>query len=199
MIGTVYKLTDKDGKVYYGSTKNTLHQRLCEHRAPSSKKCMSRTMDKESMTIGALEEYYFDEDTYNKKFMLKRERYYIDNNLCINRMHPTRTKKEYRKDNKEFIATNKKKHYQKNKQSILEKHKEYNLKNKQSILEYKKQYYENNKQSILENRKERYQNNKESINEKQKEKLGCRICRRMVNRSNFNRHTVSKKHLSNLT
>ena len=170
MIGTIYKITDKDGKVYYGSTKSTIYHRLSQHKCPSySTPSMTKIMDKESMVIEALEQYYFDEDTYNKKFIEKRERSYIDNNPCINKQRPGRTKKEYNK--------------------------EYNEKNKESI----KEYYEKNKESICEQKKEYREKNKESIKEKGKEKLGCRTCKYMIRRSDFVRHTKSKRHQSNLS
>ena len=170
MIGTIYKLTDKDGKVYYGSTIRKLCERLCQHKTKTKQQCMTRLMDKESMTIEALEEYYFDEDTYNKKFMLQRERYYIENNECINRYIPGRTK-------------NKKVYYEKNKESIIKKRKEYR---------------EENKESIAEKARIKYEKNKQSINEKAKEKVGCRICKSMIRRYDFAAHTKTKKHQSNL-
>jgi len=67
-------------------------------------------MNSETMVIESLEQYYFDEDTYNKQFVLQREAYYIKNNQCINKEIPGRTKKE---SNKEY--------YEKNKEKLNEK------------------------------------------------------------------------------
>jgi hypothetical protein len=136
MIGTVYKITDKDAKVYYGSTRYTLHKRLKEHLSVGNKSA-SNIMDKDSMTIEALEEYYFDTDTYNKKFMLQRERYYIENLECINRSIPTQTLKEYyskqkHRDERKITAT---KYYENNKELHNKRNQEYKKRNKAMIYE----------------------------------------------------------------
>ena len=83
-------------------------------------------MDKESMVIEALEQYYFDVDTYNKKFIEKRERSYIDGNPCINKQHPGRTENEYKKE-----------YYETHREYIKEYDKEYRKKNKESIEKYR--------------------------------------------------------------
>ena len=153
MIASIYKISDKDGLVYYGSTIRPIHQRLWDHKKLYND-TMTKTMHKESMVIEAVEQYYFDEDTYNKIFIAKRERSYIDNNPCINKQRPGRTMKEWVKKNKE---------------------------------------------TVREKDRIKYQKNKESIKEKGKEKVGCRICKCMVRRNDFVRHTKTKKHQSNLS
>lgn len=85
MIATVYKLHDRNGLVYFGSTRQKLYQRLAEHKykkhvRPSSSKCL----DAESMEMTVLEEYEFLEGEYDKKFMETRERWYIETFECVN-------------------------------------------------------------------------------------------------------------------
>jgi len=85
MIATIYKLHDKNGLVYFGSTRQKLYQRLSEHRyknhvRPSS----SRLLDHASMEATVLEEYEFNEGEYDVQFMRERERYYIETFECVN-------------------------------------------------------------------------------------------------------------------
>ena len=110
----------------------------------------------------------------------KRERYYIENlKATLNSEIPSRTIKEWRKDNKEIISQKDKIKYEKNKDIISEKGKEYRKNNKDILIERKKKYYENNKHII---------------NERKKEKVicecGCEICK-----DGLNRHMKSKKHI----
>ena len=138
MIATIYKLTDDNGLVYYGSTIRELRERLYGHKHYNND-CFSKFMNSDTMVIESLEQYYFDEDTYNKKFVLQREAYYIRNNKCINKVVPDRTPKE---SDKEYRL--------KNKEKIDEKSKEYREKNKEKIAVKDKEYYEKNKEKLNE-------------------------------------------------
>ena len=66
-----------------------------------------------------------------------RERYWIENTDCINKVIPGRTTEEYYQDNRDKINQKQKEYYEKN----TEKHKEYYENNKGKILEYKKEHY----------------------------------------------------------
>tara|TARA_R110000765_G_C18572470_1_gene565248 strand:+ start:37 stop:543 length:507 start_codon:yes stop_codon:yes gene_type:complete len=136
MIGMIYKLTDNSDKVYYGFTINPLKKRLSKHKGISNS-CSSKMMDKDTMKIECLEQYYFDTDVDYKPFLKKREGYYIRNFECINKQIPDRTKKEY----KEIHIINDKEKYEKNKEQILLQ---------------KKQYYEKIKEQISLKRKEKF-------------------------------------------
>ena len=93
-----------------------------------------------------------------------RERYHIELlKSKLNKVIPTRTKKE---------------HYEANKEQILEKHKQYKIKNKEKILEIHKKYYEDNKQII---------------NEKRKQKVICDHCGSEITKGHLKRHQKSKK------
>jgi hypothetical protein len=124
--GKIYKLVcNNTGLIYYGSTIQTLPKRIYEHKR--CKDCTSREIIKNENFEIILVELY----KCNSKIELEqRERYYIENNECINKKIPTRTKKEY---------------YEKNKEIFKERHneyrKEYRLNNKEKANEYAKKYY----------------------------------------------------------
>lgn len=107
--GKIYKIVcNKTGLVYYGSTcQKELCQRLAAHkqnykRYLNGKYCFVtsyKILENEDFDIVLVEDYPCD----NKEQLFTRERYYIDNNECVNKIRPNRTKKEYRQDNKEAL------------------------------------------------------------------------------------------------
>ena len=177
MIGFIYKLTDNSNRVYYGSTIKSLKKRLCEHKTPRNT-CNSKIMDRDSMHIECLEQYYFDTDMDYKELLIKRESFYIRNNECINKKIPGRTMKEFQTE-----------YYEKNKEQLLLKHKEYKEKNKAQILLNSKEYYENHK----EQKKEYFEKNKESILLRTKVKFTC-DCGGKYTYHNKSKHNKTTKH-----
>ena len=121
---SVYKITDGE-LVYYGSTTSSLKQRLCSHKCPNND-CETRQMNKDNMTIELIEEV---EDKEQLKW---RERYYMENNECVNIKIPILTKEEYRLNGLKA----KKIYYQKNKELLRQKYKGFYDKNK---VKYKEQ------------------------------------------------------------
>ena len=130
--GKIYKVVcDETNKTYYGSTTNTLSRRMCQHRTnPDS--TISKEMTKPKIYL--IEDFSCD----RKEQLLQRERHFIENNECINRSVPLRTKRE------NYIA---------NKEDINLKCKIYHIENKESISLNKKEYYEKNKETINLRRK----------------------------------------------
>jgi len=128
-------MTNENGLVYYGSTKGKLKQRLSKHKSDYKldKGCGNTARqlfaDNQNVNIELVEEIDHLED------LGKRERYYIENNDCVNKRIPCRTQYEYRQDNIEKIKT---------------------IQN-----EYSKSYYKRNKERILKKLKEKYYNGKE--------------------------------------
>lgn len=108
-MGSIYILSDGENN-YYGSTTISLSRRLSLHK--SNIDCKSSLLNKENLTIKLIEKV---EDKTQLKW---RERYYIENNECINKALPIRTDEE-------------KKQY----------HKEYSIKNKETKKAYDKEYY----------------------------------------------------------
>ena len=134
----------------------------------------------------------------------KIKQYQLDNKETIKeygkqyRLDNKEKIKQYQVDNKEHIAEKTKQYYENNKERILEINKLYRETHKEQAKEYGKQYREVNKEKSKEFGKQYYQDNKEKIKEKEKEQIGCRICKCMVRKGNFKRHTKTPKHIKNL-
>ena len=88
--GKIYKIIDNtNNNIYVGSTTKTLKERLDNHI--KNLNCVSRDIIKNNDFKIELIEYY---PCKNKQELLWRERYYIENNDCINKLLPIITKKE---------------------------------------------------------------------------------------------------------
>lgn len=119
---TIYKIEDKDGLKYVGSTCRTTNHRLHGHRTDKKRgrACSSRKLDLDNCTISVLE-------LCDKDKRQEREQYWIDNTDCVNKYNtshdPVQYRIEYAKKNKEYIA-----HI----------HHLYHIKNRDKISKYKK-------------------------------------------------------------
>jgi len=97
--GKIYKIVcNETNEVYYGSTIIKLKYRINRHR--NSNMCMSRQIiNRNNYYYELIEDY-----SCNNKYELEtRERWYIENNNCINKIIPTRTDKEYYENNKDRL------------------------------------------------------------------------------------------------
>ena len=113
---------------------------------------MSRLIIKyKSCIILLLEEI----EVENRKELEITERAYIETYICVNKMIPGRTAKEYRKDNKVEIA---------------ERMKEYRTDNKVKLTEYRKKRHQLNKERLNEESIKYNQENKVELAKKRKEK-----------------------------
>ena len=188
--GKVYKIqaigADENEPVYIGSTtKQYLSQRMAKHRSSyrgwlngKEKKIMSYDIF-DKYTINGCEIVLIENVNCNSKDeLLRREKYHIQTNNCINKVIPLRTKAEYRLDNTEKIkkyyddnvenyknyrinnqdkiAEQKRKYYFNNLNKIAEQKKQYQIVNQDKIVERKKQYYIDKRENILERRKQPY-------------------------------------------
>lgn len=79
-------------------------------------------------------------DVCCKKSLLKRERFYIENNNCVNKNIPSRTIQESNKAYYEKNKEKKKQYYLDNKEIKLQYAKDYINANKEKYNEYQKQY-----------------------------------------------------------
>lgn len=224
MFGIIYKITDNtNGNVYYGSAEMTLEKRMSIHKSGVNYEytCASSKIIKN----GDYEASVLEEGEYENRFQLReRERWYIENNECVNKVIPNRTKKEYQQDNKEQIKVKRKERYEKNKDRENEMNKKYCEKHKEEIKERNKEYgkirYEKNKEQIAEKTKEYYNNNQDKIKkyresikdktkeymkeygkiryqrekEKHREKITC-DCGSIICIGALSRHKKSKRHL----
>ena len=133
MKGYIYKIYDNtNGNVYYGSTIQKLSCRISSHRA-NYKKISTRPCKSFEIIKNGDYSYCVVEEVIceNKWELCNRERFWIENNECINKVIPNRTKKEYR---------------QKNKEKINEYQKQFRQENKEKF----KQYYQNRKEKLKE-------------------------------------------------
>ncbi len=95
--------------------------------------------------------------TSTKRELETRERYWLETlGATLNKQMPTRTKKQYRHDNREVLNEKKKQYCEKNKEAIKKTRKQYCEKNKESIKQTKKQYYDKNKEVLNEKKKQIY-------------------------------------------
>ena len=126
--GKIYKL-ECNGLVYYGSTKQTLEERLREHKKKYNQYLNGKGNYYSSFEILKLQDYKIelveDYPCNSKKELELRESHFITNFECCNKCIARRTKRDY---------------YEANKAKILEKRKEYVKKNYDKILENNKAY-----------------------------------------------------------
>jgi hypothetical protein len=146
--GKIYKLVGS-GLTYYGSTIQKLSQRKARHKCHLN--CSSKLLfEKGDVDIVLVENFPCN----SKEELQSRERWYIENNNCINKAIPMRTKKEYYNNNKDRIKKYYKEYYKTNKDIVKE--------NYEANKEKKKEYYKTNKEKI----KKYYKNNKDKYNER---------------------------------
>ena len=188
--GKIYKIiNDENDLVYYGSTTVPLWQRMGKHRVEhkrylEGKRTRNITsfdiLKYKNAQIVLVEDCPWD----RKEQLTARERFWIENNKCVNKVIPGRTQKEYReiynKENKEIIKKKSKEHYEQNKDKIQVKHREWKKNNKEKNSEINKQWYENNK---------------ERLNERRGEKIVCE-CGCEIRRDSLSKHKKSKKHIN---
>ena len=104
--GKIYKIySDETDLVYYGSTTRKLYERLAEHKIDVKRSGKNGR----NVTTGLLLNNYIckivlveDYPCERKEQLLMRERFYIENNNCINKCIPIETKEERRLKNIEL-------------------------------------------------------------------------------------------------
>ena len=143
--GKIYQIYDNtNGNKYIGSTcKKTLASRLAQHVYQYKRYVAGKSMTKitsfdilknSDYAISLLEECSCE----TKDQLLARERFHIENNICVNKICPIRTEQEHR----EQTRLRQRKYVQNNKEKL----KLYREQNK----EYNKQYREQNKEKLKE-------------------------------------------------
>ncbi len=160
--GKIYKIVSEHTDLcYIGSTTNSLKHRFTNHKAKFNKPECDITSKEILKFSDAKIELVEDYPCTNNDKLKLRERYYIENTNCCNKILPISTEKERHRN-----------YYLKNKEQILEKTKAYREqhmeqykqnqtlwreKHKEEIKEYNKQYKANmtREQKDEKNRKER--------------------------------------------
>ena len=173
--GKIYKLTINEcNLIYYGSTCETLTKRLYKHKQHKNTSAKQLFDISDNVQITLVEDFPCE----RKEQLLARERFYIQNNDCVNKNIPGRTLLEWKNDNKERVDLINKR-YRENNQNV--------------IKERKHQYYLNNKETILLKCKEDI-----TKKENKKEKFTCVVCNSIVSIGNRSEHTKTKKHTNYL-
>jgi len=182
--GKIYRIVDNsNGGVYYGSTcEPTIARRLARHVIDFNnfQKGKGSYITSYDILVNGNYEIFLVE-TYpctSRDELTSRERYYIENNNCVNKYIPGRTCKEYRRDNKEKIKENKRSYQQHNKERIKEYMNLYQLQNKDKIKKQTKDYK---------------QKNKDRIHEHQNFQSKC-ICGGCFTNANKAKHLKTRKH-----
>ena len=137
--GKIYKLIGDNGLVYYGSTIRTLHIRLNDHLHSTNTTSKLLTNKK----IELVENFPCN----SRRELELRETWFIENNECVNKYLPVRTKesrieniKKWNDDNKEHNRTLRNARYEKDRERILEYSKQYHIKNKEHYNAHKRLY-----------------------------------------------------------
>lgn len=153
MIGIVYKIEcNITGDTYYGSTSKSLSTRMIKHigccngwkQGKAIYMTSFKIIDRGNYSYCILETI----ECEDRKQLEQRERYYIENNECVNRCVPGRTEKEH----KEYHDM----YYKHNKEKLLKNVKEYQQANQDKIKIYQEAYREANREKSKEYFKQRY-------------------------------------------
>jgi hypothetical protein len=125
MKGIIYKITcNETGEVYYGSTTQSLNMRMLGHKSSCKQWKEGRYSFTTSFQIIERGNYSYSlvetVECEDRGQLEARERYYIENNECINRNIVGRTMKEYCEANKERRNKYQKEYYKANKEHYNE-------------------------------------------------------------------------------
>ena len=122
--GKIYKIMcNVTGKIYIGSTTQSLRKCLAEHRdrykqyvknKKGSYMTSYQIIQQGNYDIELVERMEYE----SKEELLRRKRHFIQSLECVNKVIPTRTPKEWHEDTKMQIAEKKKEHVKKRNQYI---------------------------------------------------------------------------------
>jgi len=211
--GKIYKLVAKhyegESLTYFGSTcEPYLSTRLGKHKCDyknyleGKRRYITSFKIFEEYNINNVDIILVEDFPCENKYQLEsRERYYIENNLCVNKHIPTRTNKEHYEANKEIIQE-KRKDYNinyrlENNEIIKSRAKIYREENKEKLKVIKKSYRDEHKDDAKKYRED----NKEKLNNyfkelyENKEIYNCE-CGGIYNSRNKTTHFKTKKHIN---
>lgn len=134
--GKIYRINvDGSDLVYYGSTTDPLYKRMSSHKASFMKSDHHRSVNElfkfGDPYITLVEKYPCD----TKEELHARERWYIENNNCVNKVVPKRTKKEYYHDTKDHLNEIRREQYKNDEKRniIIARNKEWRDRNKEAL------------------------------------------------------------------
>lgn len=198
--GKIYKVTINDLTYYGSTTEKYLTNRLAKH-----KNGWQRWKDGKHghCTCFNLFEFGSPEITLLEMYPCKsrdelhaRERHYIENNECVNKIIPTRTCKEWYDTVKytEEYQRKKKAYYEANRDDMYRRCRERITASEESYERYKqygKEYREKNREQLVHYDKERH---KSDHRKKWLNTVVMCDCGVEIKRHNLSRHKASKKH-----
>jgi hypothetical protein len=179
----IYKIVCKDVNItekYIGSTTNLIqrhkaHKTTCYNDNAKRHNTFVYQFIRENGSFDNWDVVLIEKviDCKDKEHLHKRERFYIESLKAeLNKIIPTRSNKEWYKDNKEHLKEQSKEYRKDNKHKIAVKNKEYRGNNKEKIANQDKEYRENNKEKIT-NREKKYRgDNREKITNREKKYRG---------------------------
>ena len=139
-LGIVYKITcNKTNKCYYGSTTQSLAKRKSLHKMRSNTSSSKEIIDGDDWKIETVEDVKYKD----KKELLERERYFIDNFECVNKNRPIVSEQE----RKEQLKTIMRKWYELNREEHIKRATEYNVIHHEKHKENMRNYYHRKKQN----------------------------------------------------
>tara|TARA_R110002020_G_scaffold83638_2_gene207850 strand:- start:1074 stop:1541 length:468 start_codon:yes stop_codon:yes gene_type:complete len=139
----IYKIVcDETNLIYYGSTtKKYLSSRLAGHRYDFKNGNGNGIQGMSNPKIYLIEKFPCE----CREELHARERFFIENNECINIVIPLQTKKEYRQNNKEKIEKQNKEWRENNLDKWKQKKTEWSENHKEKMKAYHKDYYQKNR------------------------------------------------------
>ena len=154
------------GDTYYGSTVQKISQRMTTHRKKDNICCSKPIIERGDYHYGLVEDYKCD----NLEQLLMRERYYVDNNDCVNKRSPITSKEEktayqkiWHEEHKEEVAAQKKVYNEEHKEEIAAKAKVYYEENREMFAARMKVYQQEHKEEIAAYKKVWDQEHKEEV------------------------------------
>jgi hypothetical protein len=196
--GQIYKIwspSHPEAGIYYGSTCQTLSNRIGGHRRQYKYYLKGSNIFIASFNIVKYEDHKYERVCYfpcnSKKELERAEGKYIkDDGSSCNKNIAGRTHEEYIVECEDRVKKSQKKYSEKNK----DRKKEYLENNKERIYKTQKIYYEKNKERGKKYSKIYRENNKEKIRNYKKEKNKC-VCGSNFSKYYKKEHEKSQKHI----
>lgn len=166
--GKIYRITSGDLTYIGSTTEPTLAKRLANH--VSSYKRWKNGKGNLMTSFPLIETGQYEITLLelcpcgSKDELSARERFHIENTVCVNKRIEGRTMKEWYETNKVSILEEKKTYYQDNKDTILDQRKTYYEANQEEKVHKVQVYRDANKDEINARRRERYNARKSLVN-----------------------------------
>jgi hypothetical protein len=198
----IYKITDNaNTKTYYGSTTQTLAERMASHRRTyrcgnfgTTASLIFSEFGIDNCKIELVESCKCE----NIDELRRIEGKYIKENDCINRNIAGRTKKEYDIDNHDKILAQRKEYRKRTPELHKKLKKQYYEGHQDQILAYQRQYVAKNKDKINEQNRLYREQNRDRLNAIKRERVIC-DCGVEYPRGNKKYHIQTQKHVEYLT